>query len=59
MRQLIGNNKVKNEYLIDINNNGNKVYKDEEKEILYCNIWQKIFEIPEEENCNFDIENEN
>ena len=48
VRQVIGNNKVKNEYLIDINNNGNKVYKDEEKEILYRNIWQKIFEIPEE-----------
>ena len=59
VRQLIGNNKVKNEYLIDINNNGNKVYKDEEKEVLYRNIWKKIFEIPEEENRNFDIKNEN
>ena len=59
VRQLIGNNKVRNEYLIDIINNNNKVYKDEEKEVLHCNIWQKIFEIPEEENRNLDIENEN
>ena len=59
VRKLIGNNKVKNEYLIDINSNGNKVYKDEEKEILYRNIWQNIFEIPDEENHNFDAENEN
>ena len=59
VRKLIGNNKVKNKYLIDVNNNGNKVYKDEEKEILYRNIWQNIFEIPDEENRNFDAENEN
>ena len=59
VRKLIGNNKVKNEYLIDVNNNGNKVYKDGEKVILYRNIWQNIFEIPDEENLNFDAENEN
>ena len=59
VRQLIGTNKVKNEYLIDINNNNNKIYKDEEKEVLYRNIWQKIFEIPDEENRNFDVANEN
>ena len=47
-------------HLIDINNNNNdKVYKDDEKEVLYRNIWQKMFEIPKEENRNFDIENEN
>ena len=57
VRNLIGNNKVKNEYLIDVNNNDNKVYKDEEKEILYHNIRQNIFEIPDEENRNFDGEN--
>ena len=41
------------------NNNNNKVYKDEEKEVLYRNIWQKIFEIPPEENRHFDQANEN
>ena len=47
------------EYLIDANNNDNRVYKDEDKEILYRNIWEKIFEIPPEDNRNFTINNEN
>ena len=31
VKKLIGSDKGKTEYLIDINNNNNKVYKDEEK----------------------------
>ena len=46
--------KEKIEYLIDINNNNNKIYKNKEKKILYGYIWQKIFEIPPEENRHFD-----
>ena len=41
-----------------IANNAN-VYKDEDKEILYRNIWEKIFEIPPEYNRNFNVNNEN
>ena len=59
IKKLIGSDKERTEYLIDINNNNNKVYKDEEKEILYRNIWQNIFEIPPEENRHFDQANEN
>ena len=59
VKKLIGSDKEKIEYLIDSNNNNNKVYKDEEKEILYRSIWQKIFEIPPEENSHFDQTNEN
>ena len=58
VKKLIGSDKGRTEYLIDINNNNNKAYKDEEKEILYRNIWQKIFEIPPEENRHFDQANE-
>ena len=58
IKKLIGSDKERIEYLIDINNNNNKVYKDEEKEILYRNIWQNIFEIPPEENRHFDQANE-
>ena len=60
VKQLIGSNKEKVEYLIDTNNNNNnRVYKDEDKEILYRNIWEKIFEIPPEDNCNSNVNNEN
>ena len=59
IKQCIGNSKEKVDHLIDSNNNNNKVFKDEEKEVLYRNIWERIFEIPPEENQNFDIENEN
>ena len=58
VRQLIGTDKVKNEYLIDVNNQNTKVFKDDEKEILYRNIWTKIFEIPPEDNRHFDGANE-
>ena len=47
------------EYLIDTNNNNIRVYKDEDKEILYRNIREKILEIPPEDNRNFNINNEN
>ena len=59
VKQLIGIDKEKVEYLIDANNNNTKVYKDEDKELLYCNIWEKIFEIPLEDNRNFNVNNEN
>ena len=59
VKQLIGSDKEKVEYLIDANNNNNRVYKDEDKEILYRNIWEKIFEIPPEDNRNFNVNNEN
>ena len=59
IKKLIGSDKERAEYPIDINNNNNKVYKDEEKEILYRNIWQNILEIPREENRHFDQANEN
>ena len=59
VKQLIGSDKEKVEYLIDANNNNNKVYKDEDKEILHRNIWEKIFEIPPEDNRNFNENNEN
>ena len=38
VKQIIGNSKERVEYLIDSSNNNSKVYKDEEKEILYRNI---------------------
>ena len=38
VKQLIGSDKEKVEYLIDTNNNNNRVYKDEDKEILHRNI---------------------
>ena len=47
------------EYIIDTNNNNNKIYKDEEKEILYRNICQGILQIPPDENHHFDLANEN
>ena len=59
IKKLIRSDKEETEYLIDINNNNDKVYKDEGKEILYRNICQKIFEIPPEENFHFDQANEN
>ena len=58
IRRLIGSDKDKTEYLIDPNNNNNRIYEDEDKEILYRQIWEKIFEIPLEENQNFDMNNE-
>ena len=58
-KQCIGNPKEKVDYQIDSNKNNNKVYKDNEKEVLYRNIWERIFKIPPEENKNLDIENEN
>ena len=45
-------------YLIDIENNNNKLYKDEEKHSLYNRTWKNVFKISEEENQNFDEENE-
>ena len=41
VKQLIGSDKEKVEYLIDANNDNNRIYKDEDKEILYRNIWEK------------------
>ena len=35
VKKLIGNNREKTEYLIDVNNNNTKIYKGEEKEVLY------------------------
>ena len=46
VKKLLGNNKEITEYIINTNNNNNKIYKDEEKEVLYRNIWQGIFQIP-------------
>ena len=59
VKKLIGNNKEIIEYLIDTNNNNNKIYKDEEKEVLYRNIWQGMFQIPPDENRHFNLANEN
>ena len=59
IKKLIGNNKEIIEYLIDVNNNNNKIYKNKEKEVLYRNIWQGIFQIPPDENRHFDLATEN
>ena len=59
VKNLLGNNKEITEYIIDTNNNNNKIYKDKEKEALYRNIWQGIFQIPPDENRHFDLANEN
>ena len=59
LRNSYGQIKIKIEYLIDSNNNNSKAYKDEEKELLYRNICQKIFEIPPNQNRHFDLANEN
>ena len=45
-------------YLIDIENNNKKLYRDEEKHSLYNKTWKNVFRISEEEKQNFDEENE-
>ena len=58
IKQRIGNSKERVDYLIDSTNNNNKVKT--RRKIFYIEIsGKKIFEIPSEENQNFDIENEN
>ena len=59
LKKMQGNkSKRDTPYLIDIENNNNKLYKDEEKHSLYNRTWKNVFRISEEENQNFDEENE-
>ena len=59
LKKMQGNkNERDTPYLIDIENNNNKLYKDEEKHSLYNRTWKNVFSISEEENQNFGEENE-
>lgn len=53
---LSGKEKMNTNYVKDPN--GRKVYGDKEKEVIFRNIWRKVFKITEEENEEFDTEHE-
>ena len=51
IRQLLGGRENMSLYLKD--NRGNKIYKNEEKEKLFRQHWEQIFQITQEENNMF------
>ena len=57
-KKLIGNARERQEYIMDPQRQNVKVYKPEDKEVIYRNTWEKIFSIPPEDNVHFDQENE-
>lgn len=57
INKLMGNNKKHINYLKD--QNGKKLFTDEEKESAFRIQWAKVFKISEEENIYFDQEHEN
>lgn len=56
INKLCGTNKQKQPYILD--QNGRKLYEDEEIEEAFRKQWKNIFKISEEENEEFDEETE-
>ena len=58
IKQMKGGNSETITYLLDEDNNNNKIHKTEEQIKLFHKHWQNIFQISEEENRTYDAEND-
>ena len=56
IKRFMGNNKAEIPYLLD--NRGARIYGDKKKEEKFREIWSGIFNISDEENIQFDMQNE-
>ena len=56
VKNLLGNQKEDVPYLI---HNNNKIFEINEKEEIFREIWQNIFQINPADNLNFDLQHEN
>ena len=55
IKRLRGSNEYISPYILD---NNKKIYKEEEKEPIFRNIWENVFYISPQENQSFDHNNE-
>ena len=55
---MMGNAKEVSDYILDQENNNERIYRDEDQEEVFRRIWRNIFSIPDNINVQFDQDNE-
>ena len=55
---MMGNAKEVSDYIIDQENNNERIYRDEDQEEVFRRIWGNIFNIPDNINVQFNQDNE-